>query len=228
LNARYPQIVSKRLYEISALILSLAYHRNTHPAGGIGLTPRRCYIARAWIETFGFFNRLIDGRPKMSSSRSSDSGRQLLRHTVATLAYRGGKALRGAPDEFADFRIGETSRTPGQILAHLGDELDWALSQAKGKEVWRVSETLSWNKGEERFYASLKALDEFLASKKPLAVPPERLFQGAVADALTHVGQIAMLRRLAGAPIRAENYSVAEIVAGRVGAKQASPRREFD
>jgi hypothetical protein len=164
----------------------------------------------------------------MVPAKKTESARQLLRHTVATLAYRGGKALRGAPDEFADFRIGETSRTPGEILSHLGDELDWVLSQASGKEVWRVSEPLSWKTGTERFYASLKAFDDFLASKKPLAVPPERLFQGAIADALTHVGQIAMLRRLAGSPIRAENYSKAEIVAGRVGAEQKAPSREFD
>lgn len=164
----------------------------------------------------------------MRSSRTSDSGRQLLRHTVATLAYRGGKALRGAPEEFANFRIGEKTRTPGQILAHLGDLLDWALSMAKGNEEWHNSEKLSWKEGTERFHASLEALDEFLASKKPLAAPPERLFQGAIADSLTHVGQIAMLRRLAGTPIRGENYSKAEIVAGRVGAKQAAPRREFN
>jgi len=164
----------------------------------------------------------------MSSSRSSDSGRQLLRHTVATLAYRGGKALRGAPEEFADFRIGEKTRTPGQILAHLGDLLDWALSMAKGKEELHNSDPLSWSKGTDRFFTALQALDDFLASKNPLAVPLERLFQGAIADSLTHVGQIAMLRRLAGTPIRGENYSKAEIVAGRVGAKQAAPRREFD
>ena len=164
----------------------------------------------------------------MSASQSSESGRQLLRHTVATLAYRGGKALRGAPDDFAAFRVGEKTRTPGQILAHLGDLLDWALSMAKGKEEWHNSDPLPWKKGSERFFAALQAFDDFLASKEALAVPPEKLFQGAIADSLTHVGQIAMLRRLAGVPIRGENYSRADIVAGRVGAKQATPSREFD
>jgi hypothetical protein len=164
----------------------------------------------------------------MKSSRKVESGRQLLRHTVATLAYRGGKALRGAPEEFADFRIGEKTRTPGQILAHLGDLLDWALSMAKGKEEWHNSGPLPWSKGTNRFFAALQALDNFLASKKPLAVPPEKLFQGAIADSLTHVGQIALLRRLAGSPIRGENYSRADIVTGRVGPEQAAARREFD
>lgn len=164
----------------------------------------------------------------MKASQKAEPGRQLLRHTVATIAYRGGKALRGAPEEFAEFRIGEKTRTPGQILAHLGDLLDWALSMAKGKEEWHNSNPLSWSKGAHRFFEALQALDDFLASKKALAVPPERLFQGAIADSLTHVGQIALLRRLAGSPIRGENYSRADIVAGRVGAKQAAPRREFD
>ena len=70
-------------------------------------------------------------------------------------------------------------------------------------------------------------LDSFLATE-PLAMTPERLFQGAIADSLAHVGQLAMLRRMAGCPIKGENYSRADIVAGRVGPEQAAPRREFD
>ncbi len=150
------------------------------------------------------------------------------RHTVATLAYRGGKVLRGAPEGFAEFKAGATSRTPGQVLAHIGDLLDWALSQARGKQEWHNSEPLPWEKGAERFFAGLQAFDAYLASGLPLETPPEKLFQGAVADALTHVGQLAFLRRMAGAPIRGENYSRAEIIAGRVGPEQAAPRREFD
>ncbi|HYL10458.1 MAG TPA: hypothetical protein VEU31_06950 [Candidatus Acidoferrales bacterium] len=157
-----------------------------------------------------------------------DAGRELLRHTVATLAYRGGKVLRGAPEGFPGFKAGPASRNPGQILAHIGDLLDWALSQAKGKEEWHNSDPLPWEKGAERFFAGLQALDAYLASDLPLGVPPGKLFQGAVADALTHVGQLAYLRRLAGAPVRAENYYRAEIVVGRVGPEQAAPKREFD
>lgn len=157
-----------------------------------------------------------------------DPSRQHLRHTVATLAYRGGKALRGAPDKFAEFRVSETTRTPAQVLAHLGDLLDWALSLAKGKEEWHNAAPLPWGRGVERFFAALQALDDYLSSAQPLACPVERLFQGPLADALTHVGQIAMLRRLAGAPVRGENYFLADIVAGRVGPEQTRPRREFD
>jgi hypothetical protein len=157
-----------------------------------------------------------------------DPGRDLLRHAVATLAYRGGKALRGAPAGFADFRAGDTTRTPGQILAHVGDLLDWALSLAKGAEQWHSSDPLPWSEGCDRFFAALQAFDAYLASDAPLAAPAEKLFQAPIADALTHIGQISMLRRLAGAPVRAENYSRADIVVGRVGPAQTTPKREFD
>lgn len=158
---------------------------------------------------------------------SSDAMQQLLRHTVATVAYRGGKALRGAPESFANFEIGDKPRTPAQILAHLGDLFDWALSTARGEQSWRESKPKPWNEEVARFFAALKKFDDFLASEGELHVPAERLFQGPIADALTHVGQIAMMRRLAGCPIKGENYFKAEILAGRVGMEQAAPRREF-
>jgi hypothetical protein len=154
---------------------------------------------------------------------SSDGKVTLLRHTVATLAYRGGKALRGAPPEFASYG----SRTPGQILAHICDLFDWALSITDGKEAWHNSQPQSWEADIARFFALLEAFDRRLASGAPLAVEPERLFQGPVADALTHVGQIAMLRRMAGCPASGENYFVAKIETGRVGADQAAPVKEF-
>jgi hypothetical protein len=158
---------------------------------------------------------------------TSDSARELLRHTLATLAYRCGKAVRNAPEEFAGFLAGGGVRTPGQILAHISDVLDWGLSMAKGKQAWHDSAPLPWAQEVERFFAALKALDDFLASGEPLQTPAEKLFQGPVADALSHVGQIAMLRRLAGLPIKGENYFKAEIAAGRVGADQAAAKMEF-
>jgi hypothetical protein len=159
---------------------------------------------------------------------ASSSARQLLRHTVSTLAYRGGKALRGSPAEFADFRAAPGIRTPGEILAHIGDLLDWALSISRGAQEWRSSNPLSWDEGAKRFFAALQALDDYLASGAPLGCSPEQLFQGPMADALTHVGQISMLRRLAGFPVRAENFFRADIEPGRVGAEQTAPMREFD
>jgi len=161
-------------------------------------------------------------------SATSDPARQLLRHTVATVAYRGGKALRGAPESFATFTIGDSPRTPAKILAHLGDLFDWALVMARGESAWKDSQPLPWNAEVLRFFTSLKEFDDYLASPEPLHAPVEGLFQGPIADALTHVGQIAMLRRIACCPIKGENYFKADIVAGRVGFEQEAPRREFD
>lgn len=157
-----------------------------------------------------------------------DDTRALLRHIVATIAYRGGKAVRGAPASFATYSPDGSPRTAGRILAHVGDLFDWALSQARGAEAWNDSTPLEWDAERDRFFAALQRFDDYLASDGPLAMPAERLFQGPLADALTHIGQLAMLRRLAGAKIKGENYSRAEIVAGRVGAEQTAPRREFD
>ncbi len=154
--------------------------------------------------------------------------RELLRHTVATVAYRAAKALRGTPPAFGDFRAAQGSRSPAQILAHMGDLFDWALSVAQGRETWRDSAPLPWDEEQSRFFAAVGRLDAFLATETPLAAPATRLFQGPIADALTHVGQLTLLRRLAGTPVRGENYFRAEIVAGRVGPTQAAPRREFD
>jgi hypothetical protein len=159
---------------------------------------------------------------------SPDPARQLLRHTVATVAYRGGKALRDAPDHFGSFHIGDKTRTPAQILAHMGDLFDWALSIAQGKQTWHDSTPLSWNAEMERFFAAMKTFEDYLASAEPLHGAAEGLFQGPVADALNHIGQIAMLRRLAGSPIKGENFFRAEIAAGRVGPDQSAPRREFE
>jgi len=152
----------------------------------------------------------------------------LLRHTVATLAYRGGKAVRGAPPEFASYRASDTSRTALQILAHINDLLDWMDSFLTGVNTWQASEPAGWADEVVRFHSSLARVDQRLSGPLPADVSLERLFQGPVADAFTHVGQLTMLRRIAGAPVRGENYYVANIEAGRVGADQTPARREFD
>jgi hypothetical protein len=153
---------------------------------------------------------------------------EMLRHTVATLAYRGGKALRGAPEEFSAFRAAEGMRTPGEILAHVADLLDWAISLANGAQKWQNSPILTWNSAILRFFSALEAFDARLASPELLRCLPEQLFQGPVADALTHVGQINLLRRMSGAPIKGENYFKAAIRMGTVGSQQPAPRVEFD
>jgi hypothetical protein len=154
--------------------------------------------------------------------------REMLRHALATLAYRGGKVVRDVPGSFGAFAAGGDVRTPLRILAHVGDLLDWTLALAKGEKIWRDSTGESWAREVLRFHAGLQELDEYLASDVALAVPEERLFQGPIADAFTHVGQLALLRRLAEIPVRGENYLVADIERGHVGPEQPAPRREFD
>ena len=158
----------------------------------------------------------------------AETGREMLRHTVATLAYRGGKAVANVPPDFSAFRPTESSRSAGQILAHIGDLLDWALRLARGEHTYKEIAPQSWDEDVARFFAALQALDAALASDDELGSPIEKIFQGPIADALTHVGQIALMRRLASTPIRGENYFVAEIVKGRVGKEQSGKRVEFD
>jgi hypothetical protein len=154
-----------------------------------------------------------------------DEKRELLRHTLATLAYRAARALDDAPEEFAAFP--DAGRQPVQILAHMGDLFDWALSMAQGNPRWRVSQPLTWADEQQRFFSSLAAFDACLASTAPLHAPLELLLQGPVADALTHVGQLAMLRRLSGIPTRGENFYAAAIAAGQVSAEQPAPVQPF-
>src|SRR5215510_7480624 len=146
--------------------------------------------------------------------------REFLRHNVATLAYRAAKAVRGAPATFAGFRPGDTSRTPVEVLAHMGDLMDWALSMANGTPRWNNSTPLAWDAECARFFAAVKAFDDTLASGEPLHYDLTRLFQGPVADALTHTGQLTMMRRLTGTPMKGESYNRADIAIGRVGAEQ--------
>ena len=151
----------------------------------------------------------------------------LLRHALATVAYRGAKALRGAPADFASYKAGPKTRTPGEILAHLSDLYDWMLTQCEGRQVWRDSAPTDWDADTRRFFAAIEKVDAYIASGAALGMAPNQLFQGAVADSLAHIGQINILRGIAGSSIRPENYCRAEIVAGRVGEKQTPPKMEF-
>ena len=156
------------------------------------------------------------------------TSRELLRHTLATVAYRGGKTLRGAPASFATFQASPGTRTPAHILAHMGDLMDWALSICDGKQAWHDSPPLPWEQEVERFFHALRALDDRLGAPNTLGSSEGELFQGPIADCLTHIGQLAMLRRMAGAPIRGENYFKAHMKVGQVGPEQAKAVREFD
>lgn len=147
---------------------------------------------------------------------SQDLKREVLRHMVATVAYRGGLAVTDAPASFAAFQAHETTRTAGELLAHIGDLLQGSLHLVKGEMVYLTTDPLPWPEEIKRFFSAVKDLDAYLASDAPLACPVERLIQGPIGDALTHVGQIVMLRRMAGIPIRPGSYFTAEIAAGAV------------
>lgn len=147
---------------------------------------------------------------------SLDLKREVLRHMVATVAYRGGLAVTDAPASFAAFQAHETTRTAGELLAHIGDLLQGSLHLVKGEMVYLTTDPLPWPEEIKRFFSAVKDLDSYLASDAPLACPVERLVQGPIGDALTHVGQIVMLRRMAGIPIRPGSYFAAEIAAGAV------------
>ena len=154
-----------------------------------------------------------------------DEKRELLRHTLASLAYRAARALDGAPDSFGSFD--GAGRKPVVILAHMGDLFDWSLSMAEGQQRWHNSEPLAWDEEKKRFFAALGAFDAYLASGKPMHAAIEKLLQGPVVDALTHVGQLAMIRRLSGCATVGENFFVAAVAVGQVGENQPAPVQPF-
>ena len=153
--------------------------------------------------------------------------RTVLRYMVATLAYRAAKVLREAPADFGDFQSGTTTRTPCQIVAHMGDLMGWGLRMVHGDPSWQAEGSADWEHEVRRFFDGLAALDAAIAAREPDDYRPDKLIQGPLADALTHVGQLAMLRGAAGIPVRPESYAKARIEIGRVGLDQAEPRFEF-
>jgi hypothetical protein len=156
---------------------------------------------------------------------ASDDKRDLLRHTLATLAYRLTRALGNAPVNFGDYN--GAGRRPVEILSHMSDLMDWATSMAIGNPAWKNSPPGSWAVELQRFYAAIATFDNLLASRMPLNAPIDNLMQGPIADALCHTGQLAMLRRMAGSPARGENFYVAAITVGDVGPVQPAPVKPF-
>jgi hypothetical protein len=163
-----------------------------------------------------------------SALPSDAAARAVLRHVCATLAYRAAKVLRDAPDGFGITSFGSSTRRPVLIVAHMADLMTWGVSLAQGGYAWKAEGSDDWDTEVARFFAGVEALDRELASDGPFNGSMEKLIQGPLADALTHVGQLAMLRGMAGAPVRPESYARAEVTAGRVGLDQAPPGREFD
>ena len=163
-----------------------------------------------------------------SSSLSGAETRAVLRHLAATLAYRAAKVLRDVPSGFEAATFGPSTRRPVQIVAHMADLMTWALTLARGESIWTAAGSDNWDVEVRRFFDGLAAVDRELSSEGAFTGSVEKLIQGPLADALTHVGQLAILRGMTGAPIRPESYARADIAPGRVGLEQAPPVREFD
>ena len=149
----------------------------------------------------------------------SETDRGLLRHFLAAVAYRTQKAVRDAPDEFADFRVAPGVRTPHQLLRHMSDVLGYARTTFQGGS-WRANTLPGFGNEIARFHENLEALAHEIETASHGNVTPGQLLQGPLADVMTHSGQLAMLRRLSGSPIPPENFIVAQIDADNVGADQ--------
>jgi GNAT superfamily N-acetyltransferase len=144
------------------------------------------------------------------NANTADERRALLRHAVAVVAFRANHALANVPGDFAQFRAGDRTRTPIEIVVHLCDLYDWALWMAKSHSVWNNTEPTTWEADVARFFAALAAFDEFLASGATLIWSAERVLAGPIADSLTHIGQIALLRGVSGSPVKGMNYAKAD------------------
>lgn len=157
----------------------------------------------------------------------NDPARTALRQMAATLAYRAAKVLRDAPADFATQSFGATTRHPVKIVSHMGDLMAWGVSMAHGGQEWKPAGVSEWQAEVDRFFRGLAALDEAIAADD-FSGSIDKIIQGPIADALTHVGQLALLRGMAGQPVRPESYARAVITAGRVGLDQEAPKAEFD
>jgi hypothetical protein len=149
--------------------------------------------------------------------------RDLLKHFLAAIAYRTQKALRGAAPGFADFRASPTSRTPHELLWHMTGLIGYARTMFHGGffEPPRLS---SFQGEVARFHTMLEALRGDLDNLSLSAsITDAQLLHGPLADTMTHVGQLAFLRRLSGSPVASENFIFASISAANLSANQAEP-----
>ncbi len=141
---------------------------------------------------------------------------QILRHVLATLAYRTRQVIKEVPDGYADFAAGSGVRTPVEILHHMSTLITYAVLTF-GDEEWQPLETVSWEQEKQRFESALRSLDRRLADgDEPRQQTLLKLLQGPISDAMTHVGQLATLRRMAGLPVPGESFVKAPIEAGRL------------
>lgn len=152
--------------------------------------------------------------------------RELLRHFLAAIAYRTQKALRDAPDDYAAFSAGNRVRTPAELVRHMTSLMGHVRTHFVGGSYPARPEPLPTFQQEiARFHEMLVAVGELLSSGAPCSISTEQLLQGPFADTMTHVGQLAMLRRLADSPVPPENFIYADIRGDRLDANQPPPAR---
>ena len=155
-----------------------------------------------------------------------DRDRELLRHFLAAIAYRTQKALRDAPEHYPTFKAGNLARTPAELVRHMTALMGYVRTYFVGGSYPAKPAPLPTFKAEvARFHEMLEAVGQLLASDAKCSITTEQLLQGPFADTMTHVGQLAMLRRLADAPVAPENFIYADIRADRLHADQPPPAR---
>lgn len=155
-----------------------------------------------------------------------DRDRALLRHFLAAIAYRTQKAVRDAPAHYPSFSAGNDARTPVELVQHMTSLMGYVRTLFVGGSFPRRLEPLpAFGDEVARFHEMLGQVGELLESDTPLSISVEQLLQGPLADTMTHVGQLAMLRRLAAAPVAPENFIYADIRADRLGVRQPPPAR---
>ncbi len=154
-----------------------------------------------------------------------DRDRQLLRHFLAAIAYRTQKALRDAPDHYAEFAVGHQVRTPVEIVRHMTSLMGFVQTLFVGGSYPVKPDPLPTFRDEiARFHEMLRGVGDLIESAQSLReISTEQLLQGPFSDVMTHVGQLALLRRIADAPVAPENFIYADIQGGRLGSEQAAP-----
>ena len=147
----------------------------------------------------------------------------LLRHFLSTISYRTEKALEKAPDNFPDLQLREGVRTPKEIMHHINELIIRTKARLNDEDMKTVTvEPMDWEDEVNRLFFAVHELDKVIVAKQDVLDPDltKRLLQGPLADAMTHIGQLAMLRRLSGSPIIAENFMAADISAGNFRKKK--------
>lgn len=142
---------------------------------------------------------------------SHAGGAETLRCYLAGLVFRFEHVTAGTGEEFAKFEAGHGVRTPQQIVRHMTGLVLLARDQFE-EVAGRRPEPLPWPEEKSRFVATVWDFDTLVSKGSGLredrSIPSmAHVWNGPLSDLMTHVGQLATLRRLAGDPVPAVRYS---------------------